>query len=393
MTEERRKLLWHSNAPFAATGYAQQTALFTPRINEHYDLTVSAFYGMEGARLNYGDVMILPGQGGTFGNETLPGHVHSVFKGNMRGGLVLTLMDVWVLDPRVIRQLNCCCWVPVDHEPAPPRVIEFFRQSGAIPIAMSPFGKEQLAEFDPLYVPHGVDTKVYKPNPEEKARKTTGLPKDAFIVGMVAANKGNPSRKCFAEAIQAFKVFSDRHDDALLYLHTDAKGICDGVDLGPLIDAVGLDIDKVKLPDQYRILHHPFSPELMASIYGSIDVLLAASAGEGFGIPVLEAGACGIPAIVTDFSAQPDVLCGGWKVEYERQWSVQQSWQARPSVPDMVEALNASYAMGEAERKSVSKQCRQKALAFDADTVVTEHFLPALAEVEKRYADRMPVAA
>ena len=32
------KLLWHSNAPWAPTGYGQQTGLFAPRLAEKYDM-------------------------------------------------------------------------------------------------------------------------------------------------------------------------------------------------------------------------------------------------------------------------------------------------------------------------------------------------------------------
>lgn len=38
------KLLWHSNAPWSPTGYGQQTGLFLPLLQEHYDLAVSSFY-------------------------------------------------------------------------------------------------------------------------------------------------------------------------------------------------------------------------------------------------------------------------------------------------------------------------------------------------------------
>ena len=38
----------------------------------------------------------------------------------------------------------------------------------------------------------------------------------------------------------------------------------------------------------------------MAGWYRSLDVLSACSYGEGFGLPILEAQACGSPAIVTD---------------------------------------------------------------------------------------------
>ena len=99
--------------------------------------------------------------------------------------------------------------------------------------------------------------------------------------------------------------------------------------------------------DQYRYLFDPFPPEEMAAIYASLDVLLNASMGEGFGLTVLEAQACGVPAIVTDFTAMREVCGAGWKVGYERHWTDQASWQARPHVEELVESLEACYRLDE----------------------------------------------
>lgn len=300
---ERPKLVLHSNAPWASTGYGQQCALFAPRLNDSYAVGISSFYGLEGARLNWNDMIVYPGMGGDFGNASLPAHAAAHFGGDLRSGTVLTLLDVWVLDPRIARSLNTACWVPVDHEPAPPRVTQFFEHSGAIPIAMSKFGAKMLSAYDPLYVPHGVDTKVYRPIPKTEARGFTGFPEDKFIVGMVAANKGNPSRKCFAEALTAFKAFHAAQPDSMLYLHTEMSGRFDGVNLGHLIEALGMPDGSVFFPDQDRLLFHPFSHSAMANVYSSLDVLLSPSAGEGFGLPVLEAAACfpaGTPVRVED---------------------------------------------------------------------------------------------
>ena len=216
----KTKLMWHSNAPWTPTGYGQQTALFAPFLNEQYDVAISSFYGLEGARIVWNDIKVYPGVGGEFGNQSLIPHARGHFGGDPRGGIVVSLMDVWVMDARMAAQLNMACWVPVDHDPAPPGVVNFFVESGAVPIAMSRFGQRQLGRLDALYVPHGIDLDAYKPYPRKVVREQVGLHEDAFLVGMVAANKGRPSRKGFQQAFQAFKKFSDAHDDAYLYLHT-----------------------------------------------------------------------------------------------------------------------------------------------------------------------------
>jgi len=387
---EKRKLLWHSNAPFSSTGYGQQTGLVTPHLVEHYDLSISSFYGLNGARLDYNGVTILPGFEGDYGNKTLPTHAERVFGGDLRGGLVVTLLDVWVLDPLRMRHLDMACWVPVDHEPAPPMVKRFFAESGAIPLAMSKFGAKQLAEFDPIYVPHAVDTSIYKPIPQADARAFTQIPKGKFVVGMVAANKGNPSRKAFAEALLAFKHFHARHDDARLYLHTEMTGAVDGVNLPALIDNVGLDRDVVLFADQYRMQLFPFSPQQMSHVFSSMDVLLAASCGEGFGIPVLEAQACGVPAIVSDFSAQPEICGSGWTVKGSPYYTPQNSWQVHPDVEDIADALNRAHAAGGAQNKTLSEKAVGHAVKYDVEVVMEKHMLPALEEVRERIAQRAP---
>lgn len=379
------KLLWHSNAPYTSTGYGQQTALFVQRLREHYDITISAFYGLEGAVIPWKGLTVLPGMGQTYGNETISEHIAVLFKGP-REGLVLTLEDVWVLDPEIWKNFNVCSWVPVDHDPAPGPVKGFFANSGAIPIAMSKFGQEQLAEFDPLYVPHGVDTEVYKPIPKDEAREATGLPADRFVVGMVAANKGEaPSRKSFVEAFLAFKEFQDDHPEAFLYLHTEATGRHGGINLPALLEDVGIDRKDVAWCDQYRALYFPYKGEQMARFYSAMDVLLSPSMGEGFGVPVVEAQACGTPVIVSDFSAQPELCGAGWKVSGRKFYTAIGSWQMMPDVESIIYALECAW-----RSEDMSKVARCFAERYDADLVATEYFLPALKEVEKRFADREP---
>jgi glycosyltransferase involved in cell wall biosynthesis len=379
----RLKLLLHSNAPWSPSGYGQQIALFAPRLAEQADVAISAFHGLANAPLSVAGLTIYPGSGAGWGNDVVHANAERHF-GSLRGGLVLSLVDVFVLDPAVWSELNAACWVPVDHDPAPPAVLQFFAATGAVPIAMSRFGRERLAPFDPLYVPHGVASDVFAPQPRAAARAASGIPRDAFAVGVVAVNKGVPSRKSLAEMIEAFAIFRARHDDALLYLHTELYGTHAGTHLPSLLDELGVAERAVRVVDQGRYLLHPFTPEEMAGIYSSLDVLVNASMGEGFGLPVLEANACGVPAIVTDFTAMSEVCGAGWKVGYERFWSDQSSWQARPHVEEIVESLEECYALDDAARAELSARAREHALAYDADRVLVEHWLPALEQVALR---------
>jgi glycosyltransferase involved in cell wall biosynthesis len=382
------KLLWHSNAPWSPTGYGQQTALFAPMLNEKYEMAISSFYGLEGAPRSWEKIPVFPGLGGEYGNDTLPQHAAQWFGGDPRGGLVVTLMDVWVLDPAMPRQLNCACWVPVDHNPAPPKVIEFFVQSDAVPIAMSRFGELQLGRLDPLYVPHGVDTTIYKPMDTSSAREKS-FPKDAFVVGMVAANKGRPSRKGFPQALRAFAEFAKHHDNAYLYLHTQFDpNVGGGENIPALIEHLGIPTDRVRQADQYAMLHVPYTDDQMARIFGAMDVLLNCSWGEGFGIPVLEAQSCGVPAIVTDFTAMTEVCGAGWKVKHTPYWTALNSWQAIPDSDDVLSALEECYSLTSSQRQKLSNAARQHALAYDSRLVLKQYMLPALRIAQQRFDAR-----
>jgi len=385
------KLLWHSNSPWSPTGYGNQTGIFAPILAKHYETAISSFYGLEGAPITWEGIPVFPGIGGQFGDEYLVQHAKHYFGGDPRDGLVITLMDVWVLNPGYAKQLNMACWVPVDHDPAPPDVVQFFLDSGAIPIAMSKFGRDMLGRLDPLYVPHGIDTDTFKPHDKAKIRETTGVPKDAFLVGMVAANKGRPSRKGFSQAFQAFRKFAEKHDNAYLYLHTAvAPGIAAGENIPGLLEALEIPSDRVLITDQYRVLFNPHPASAMAQIYSTMDVLLNPAMGEGFGIPVLEAQACGVPAIVTNFSAMKEVCGAGWHVGCRPYWTGQNSWMALPDVDDIATALEDCYALKDNERTKLSTGARRHALDYSLPRV-SKQWLAALRVVEQRFYNQEPV--
>ena len=235
-------------------------------------------------------------------------------------------------------------------------MVAFFRGSQAIPVAMTRFGQEELAEFDPLYVPHGINTEAYRPSDGAEMREQMDIPADAFIVGMVAANKGRPSRKGFQQAFEAFRFFRERHENAYLYLHTMlSPDYASGEDLPALLDSLEIPEDVVRFPNQYSMVFSPLNSGQMASIYSAMDVLLNPSLGEGFGIPILEAQACGVPVIVTEFTAMTEVCGAGWKVKGRPYWTAQKSWQSIADVGHLVDALEECHDLSDEARKALSR--------------------------------------
>ncbi len=55
----------------------------------------------------------------------------------------------------------------------------------------------------------------------------------------------------------------------------------------------------------------------MVDAYNAMDVLTNVALGQGFGIPILEAQACGTPVIVGDWTSMSELCFAGWKVAKE----------------------------------------------------------------------------
>ena len=106
-----------------------------------------------------------------------------------------------------------------------------------------------------------------------------------------------------------------------------------------------------------------------------MDVLVQPSRGEGFGIPLVEAQACGTRAVVSNATAQPELLGHGWAVDVQPQWDeAQKAWWFTPQVGSIVDALEAAYAEGRVR----SQKAIDFAAQYDADKVFDQYWRPAL---------------
>lgn len=377
------RIMWLSNAPWSNTGYGNQTRTFVPRLKSllGHQMAVTAFYGLEGSILQLGDTPVYPKGHTPYGNDVLAAH-----SAHFEADVTLTLLDVWVLEPKLFGRARFVPWFPIDQEPLP-RLVREKLAAAYQPIVFSRFGERMCADagIETRYVPHGVDTKVYSPGDKKAAREKAQLPQDRFIVGMVAANKGNPSRKCFAQQMEAFARFHRRHPDALLYLHTtkSQNGEHGGVNLVELAERLGI-TDAVEFSDQYALLTG-YPDTAMATLYRSFDVLMNVSMGEGFGIPILEAQASGCPVIVGDWTSMSELCFGGWKVakeDAEPFWTPLAAYQYVPRIGAIDEALTAAFAVGHIDH--FGREARQRAEKYDADVVTRDYWAPVLDELAER---------
>jgi glycosyltransferase involved in cell wall biosynthesis len=254
---------------------------------------------------------------------------------------------------------------------------------------MSRFGEKSLLDSGlsrdrVFYAPHSFNPSTFYPG-ASTMRPKMSIPEDAHLTMINAANKGNtPIRKCFPEMLLAWATFANRHPDAYLYLHTEALGMANGVNIQRLLERFKAPLDRVRLVPQYE-LRMGISASVMGDLYRAADVLLSTSRGEGFGLGVLEAQATGVQAIATNWTAQPELVGSGWKVEGELEWDeFQGSFWKVPHTEEILNALESSYALkGDAAASAAEKE---KAIAHAApyatDRVFADHWVPILSKME-----------
>ena len=382
-----------SNTPGMPTGYGTQSLLLAQRMIRHgLKFAALSNYGLEGKydTLEIGNASVphYPRGLTQYSIDVMPIWTKEFAAKNPDLKTVLfTLYDVWVYnDLKYDDQI--VSWVPLDHITLPPGVHKFLSRDNVIPITMSPHGQEQLAGvgIDSTYIPHAIDTKVFKPTAKmpngQPVREYMDIPEDGFLVGMVAANKagGQIHRKAFAENLLAFAMHLKKYPNSYLYIHTEPSRAYGGFDIGVLIKMVGIPQENVLMPDPY-LLRNGFSDKAMAAFYSAFDVLLSTSYGEGFGIPTIEAQACGTRVITSNFAASKDLASeDSWKVDGQPFWDeAQTSFFQIPSVNKIVAALEAAY---NAER-GTSQVARDFALQFDVEKVWTEKWMPFLKDLYK----------
>jgi len=377
----------YSNSPDQPTGYGQQARYLVDRLKRQgFDVAAISNYGLEGIKREletpYGKIPHFARGMDLYSNDTAPVDHKSFAAGRPnQPNAMITLYDVWVLTSKLFDTFPILAWTPLDHVTLPPRVETFLRKENVTPVAMAPHGVRQMEEkgIACRYAPHGIDTKIFKPTFEiegQSVEEHMGT-KDRYVVGMVAANKssGLVHRKAFSENLLAFSIFKKKHPEAILYLHTDpmANGI--GWNLLSLLQSLGIEKDDVAFPHS-QSYKYGIKQETLAAYYTGMDVMLATSYGEGFGIPSVEAQSCGTRIIgsnwaaTTDLASEDSFLVGG-----QPQWdSGQDAWWQIPNVPSIVAALEEAYKLG----KGRSQVAIDFASDFDVDKVWTKYWLPIL---------------
>lgn len=265
-------------------------------------------------------------------------------------------------------------WVPSDH------VRRMYLEAGIDP--------ERV-----VTIPNGVDLEVFSPAGPPRELPQSGEGKAGtrflFVGGLIGRKGADVLFSAWREA------FAGRDDVTLVLKDFGADGIYRDANREPIREhARAGALPRIVLIDE------ELSTEELAALYRGCDVLVHPYRGEGFAMPVLEAMACGLPAIVTAGGPTDEFLPldAGWRidarrVDFPRDRIDQLTTHGRPWIlePDhghLVALLRQADATEPAERRARGAAGHAAAQRFSWDAVAAR-YEARIAQL----ANRRPVAA
>lgn len=230
---------------------------------------------------------------------------------------------------------------------------------------------------------------AYKPVEDKRKHKQfMGLDPDSKIIGTVMRNQ---RRKLYPDLFAAFKKFLDKSEDknCYLYCHTSYPDL--GWDIPELLNQYGIGA-KVLFTYICPETSKPFvsvfkgamaqspytgrfgatlsnvknglSYEELSNVVNCFDLYTQYANCEGFGLPQVEAAACGVPVCGTDYSAMESVLrkLEGYPIKPKALYKELETGCLR-AVPDndaAAEFFLDFFSKTEEERTSIGENTRKK---------------------------------
>lgn len=224
-------------------------------------------------------------------------------------------------------------------------------------------------------IPHGIDPAIeHSGAPQLRALRERIDGRFAFLfVGSTIPRKG------FDRLIEAWRMAFDAKDAVCLVIKSaDGADAYAGQGIGKdILRELRDDPAVAEVIDAGACLGSDLGDDSMASLYTSCDCLVQPFRGEGFGLPLLEARACGLPIVLTAGGAPDDFLgeAGCLRVAATRkplrlqEPCVGKPWLLEPSLDALVAALRAAWR----DHGRLAMEARQDAVrvheAFSWDAI------------------------
>ncbi|MDZ7272132.1 MAG: glycosyltransferase family 4 protein [candidate division KSB1 bacterium] len=281
-TNEYRLLVSHENAPIFEDGLPRMTKVFGPKIVDYTPVRV------------VWEHICLPGVAAREGVNLLhcPTFIVPLL---WRGPTVVTIHDLtWFTHPQqhvLVKRVYYQRLIPVAVQKAA-RVIAITESTRRDLLRILPVSEEKV-----VVVPYGVDSIFQTVEDDERIaalRRRYGVPERYLLfVGMLEP------RKNLVRVVQAFGRLksSDRAMPHKLVLAGNK---------GWGYEEARREVERLGL-EQEVIFTGPVPHDELPPLFSGADLFVYPSLYEGFGLPVVEAMACGTPVITSNVSSLPEV--------------------------------------------------------------------------------------
>ena len=215
-------------------------------------------------------------------------------------------------------------------------------------IAASPFSAS-LQDWYSKVILHGVDCSLFRPKVNEgemvgKAR--FGGRRAVGLVGRIRAKKGSDM------FVNAMVEVLQKHPDCVAVLIGSCRPVHKRFKASLIAKAAA-----VGLSEQVIFMDQLDQAEL-ADVYREMEICVACSRQEGFGLTPLEAFACGTPVIATKAGAWPDLVDDeiGALIDVDDTAALVRELQRLLSDPDRIRSMGKAARNRTVERHSIEKE-------------------------------------
>lgn len=352
------KIVLFMDSPLIATGYASTCRLTAKELTKRgYDVYAVGFnsYSQPDSIMDWYGIKVIPNSALKRDKDAIYGDVEFVnevvrdinpdilfFHNDSYRHSYLKTMPKDIMDKVVF-------WLPFEGIQPDIAGLEIFSRCAATRFVTQhaiDMHRESLRGKDIGNIYHAIDTESYTPGQNKKtakASKKLGI-ENKFVV--VRVDRHQP-RKHWRLTLEAFAKFAKDKDDVFLLGKCNPRDCVmwkedkkEGVDLEAVAKELGIE-KKVFFDDFF------FSSRAMAEcFYHPADAFLTTTSGEGFGLPLCEAMACGLPIICPDTPVLPEVLGAGGiycKLKGREYNNAMNVWQNVVDVDDVAAKLQGAY--------------------------------------------------